>query len=167
MYSVQTPSLFSVPQRVLHWLTAALVFFNLLLPDGMNEWNRSIKRTGTATADQVASANIHAYVGVAILILVALRVVLRVVQGVPASSSQEPMIFRLVSQAVHVLLYGLLIAMPVTGMAAYYLSYNAAGNVHAEILKVILSVLIVGHVLGTLAHQFYWKTNVLRRMTVG
>jgi cytochrome b561 len=97
MYSVQTPSSFSVPQRVLHWLTAALVFFNLLLPDGMNEWNRSIKRTGTATADQVASANIHAYVGVAILILVALRVVLRVVQGVPASSSQEPMIFRLVS----------------------------------------------------------------------
>lgn len=164
---MRTPNSFSVPQRVLHWLTAALVLFNLLFPDGMDEWNRSIKRTGSATADQVANANIHAYVGVAILILVALRLIFRVVQGVPASPAQEPTILRRASQAAHVLLYGLLIAMPATGMAAYYWDYSAAGDVHADILKVILWVLIVGHVLGALVHQFYWKTNVLRRMTFG
>ncbi|MDW5317517.1 cytochrome b [Rhizobium sp. PL01] len=158
---------FSLPQRVLHWLTAGLVFFNLLLPDGMEEWNRSIKRTGSATADQVGSANIHAYVGIAILILVVLRLVLRFVQGVPPSSPLEPALFRVVATIAHVLLYGLLIAMPVTGMAAYYLGYDGAGDVHADILKVVLWVLIAGHVLGALTHKFYWKTNVLRRMTVG
>lgn len=132
----------------------------MLLPD-------AIKRTGSASVDQIASANIHAYVGVAILILVVLRVTLRVVQGVPASPPQEPKIIRLGSQAVHVFLYGLLIAMPATGMVAYYLGFRAAGDVHADILKVILWLLIVGHVLGALAHHFYWKTDILRRMTVG
>jgi cytochrome b561 len=39
--------------------------------------------------------------------------------------------------------------------------------VHADILKVVLWALIAGHVLGALTHQFYWKTNVLRRMTAG
>lgn len=164
---MNTPVAFSLPQRVLHWLTAGLVFFNLLLADGMEEWNRSIKRTGSATADQVGSANIHAYVGMTILILVVLRLGFRLVQGVPPSSPLEPAIFRVVAKIAHVLLYGLLIAMPVTGMAAYYLGYDGAGDVHADILKVVLWVLIAGHVLGALTHQFYWKTNVLRRMTVG
>ena len=164
---MKKPGSFSLPQRVLHWLTAGLVFFNLLLPDGMEEWNRSIKQSGSATADQVGSANIHAYVGITILILVALRLILRFVQGVPPSSPLEPAIFRVVAKIAHLLLYGLLIAMPVTGMAAYYQGYDRAGDVHADILKVVLWVLIAGHVLGALMHQFYWKTNVLRRITVG
>ena len=50
---------YSVPQRVLHWLVVGLVFFNLLLPDGMEAWNRAIRQTGTATREQVASANLH------------------------------------------------------------------------------------------------------------
>ena len=139
----------------------------VLLPDGMEEWNRNIERTGSATADQVGSANIHAYVGITILILVVLRLVLRFVQGAPPSSPQEPALFRVLAKIAHVLLYSLLIAMPVTGMAAYYLGYDGAGGVHADILKVVLWALITGHVLGALAHQLYWKTNVLRRMTVG
>lgn len=161
------PTSFSLPQRLLHWLTAALVFFNLLLPDGMNEWHRSMRRTGAATADQVAGANIHAYVGIAILVLVLLRLVLRVYQGAPASPSEEPMIFQLAAKAAHIVLYLLLLAMPMTGMAAYYLGYDAVGGLHADILKVVLWAVLGAHVLGVLVHQFYWKTNVLRRMTVG
>ncbi|WP_320197957.1 cytochrome b [Agrobacterium sp. rho-13.3] len=165
--TISAPLSFSLPQRILHWLTAALVIFNLLLPDGMTEWHRSIRRTGSATAEQIASANIHAYVGIAILVLVVLRLVLRFRQGVPASPPQEPAIFRLAAKAAHVALYALLIGMPLTGMAAYYLGFSGAGSFHADVLKVILWILIAGHVLGALVHQFYWKTNVLRRMTVG
>ncbi len=161
------PLSFSVSQRVLHWLTAALVTFNLVLPDGMSDWNRSMERDGMASADQVASANIHAYVGVSILALVVLRLILRFTRGVPASPPQEPPIFRMAATAAHAALYILLVAMPLTGMAAYYLGYGSAGELHADVLKVALWVLISGHVLGALVHQFYWKTNVLRRMTTG
>ncbi|TWF43295.1 cytochrome b [Neorhizobium alkalisoli] len=161
------PLSFSLPQRILHWLTAALVLFNLLLPDGMSEWNRSIKRTGAASADQVTSANIHAYVGIAILVLVVLRLIIRFIRGVAAAPPQEPAIFRTAAKVAHAALYVLLLAMPLTGMAVYYLGYGGAGDLHADILKVILWVLIGGHVLGALAHQFYWKTDVLRKMIVG
>ncbi|SDP06841.1 cytochrome b561 [Phyllobacterium sp. YR620] len=158
---------FSLPQRVLHWLAAALIFFNLLLPDGMTEWDRSVKKTGMASADQISSANIHAYVGILILGLVILRLALRFIRGVPASPTREPEIFKVASKFAHAALYFVLFAMPVTGMAAYYLGYNEAGDVHADILKVILWALIGMHVLGVLVHQFYWKTNVLRRMVFG
>ena len=158
---------FSLPQRVLHWLTAGLVFFNLLFPDGMNAWNRSIKQTGAASAEQVASANIHAYAGIAILVLVAARLLLRQVQGVPAAPSEEPQMFKLVAKVSEWTLYLLLIAMPVTGAAAYYLGFEGAGDLHADVLKAALWAVVGLHVLGALAHQFYWKTNVLRRMTIG
>lgn len=162
-----TPVSFSLPQRVVHWATALLVFFNLLFADGMEEWNRAVRRTGSATAEQVASANIHAYVGIAILILVALRLVLRFTSGVPAAPPEEPAIFRLGARLAHAALYILLIAMPLTGIGAYYLGNAQAGEVHAEVLKVLLWIVLAAHILGALVHQFYWKTDVLRRMTVG
>lgn len=146
---------FSLPQRVLHWLTAGFVFFNLLFPDGMNAWNRSIKQTGAANAEQVASANIHAYVGIAILLLVAARLLLRQVHGVPAAPSEEPQIFKLVAKVSEWTLYLLLIAMPVTGAAAYYLGFEGAGDLHADVLKAVLWAVVGLHVLGALAHQFY------------
>ena len=75
--------------------------------------------------------------------------------------------FRLVAKASEWILYILLIAMPVTGAAAYYFGYEDAGDLHADILKAVLWAAVGLHVLGALAHQFYWKTNVLRRMTIG
>jgi cytochrome b561 len=158
---------FSIPQRILHWLTAALVFFNLLLPDGMSEWKHSVRRTGSATPDQIASANIHAYVGIAILLLVVIRLVLRFTTGVPAAPPNEPAIFRIAAKLAHVALYLLLLTMPLTGIGAYYFGNGTAGNIHADVLKVLLWVLLSAHVAGVLVHQFYWKTNVLRRMTIG
>jgi cytochrome b561 len=133
----------------------------------MEQWHRAMRREGSATPEQVSSANIHAYVGIAILVLVALRLILRFTRGVPDAPAQEPRIFRLAAKVAHFGLYALLIAMPFTGIGAYYFGNGTAGDIHADILKVVLWVLIAGHVAGVLVHQFYWKTNVLRRMTVG
>jgi cytochrome b561 len=57
--------------------------------------------------------------------------------------------------------------MPLTGIAAYYFGMDAVGSLHADVLKVVLWVFVAAHVAGALVHQFYWKTNVLKRMTVG
>ncbi|QFY61609.1 cytochrome b [Rhizobium grahamii] len=158
---------FSLPQRLLHWGMALLIFFNLLFPDGMNEWHRAMRHGNVPSADQVAAANIHAYVGIAILVLAIVRVCLRLLQGAPAEIEDEPLLFRVAAKAVHVGLYAFIFVMPLTGIAAYYFGANTAGSLHADVLKVILWVLIAAHVAGALVHQFYWKTNVLRRMTVG
>jgi len=158
---------YSLSQRFLHWATVLLVLFNLLLPDGMNAWYRLIRHGGTPSPEQIASANIHAYVGVAILLMTILRLALRLVQGVPPEAADEPAIFRLAARLAHASLYLLLLALPASGIVVYYLGVEALGAQPADVLKLILWIVIVAHVFGALVHQFYWKTDVLRRMTMG
>ncbi|MGM4912184.1 cytochrome b [Rhizobium sp. 768_B6_N1_8] len=158
---------YSLSQRFLHWATVLLVLFNLLFPDGMNAWYRLIRHGGTPSPEQIASANIHAYVGIAILLMTILRLGLRFVQGVPPEAADEPAIFRLAARLAHASLYLLLLALPASGIAVYYLGVEALGALHADVLKLILWIVIVAHVFGALVHQFYWKTDVLRRMTMG
>lgn len=146
---------------------ALLILFNLLFTDGMEQWNRLVRRGETVTPDDVAAANIHAYVGIAILVLAAVRLGLRFVQGVPAASEVEPPLLRLLAHITHGLLYALLFAMPLAGIGAYYFGNTAAGFVHADVLKILLWALLGAHVAGALVHQLIWKTNVLARMTRG
>lgn len=166
---MQQPSImsYSLSQRFLHWAVALLIFFNLLFPDGMNIWHRLMRRGQVPTPEQISSANIHAYVGIAILVLAILRLGLRFTKGVPDEMAQEPAIFRLAARLAHAGLYILIFAMPLSGIAAYYFGIDPAGSFHADVLKIILWALIAAHVAGALVHQFYWKSNVLRRMTLG
>lgn len=158
---------FTPTQRILHWSVALLIFFNLLFPDGMNAWHRAVRRGIEPSADIVSSANIHAYVGLAILVLAIIRLGLRRTQGVPEETGSEPPILRVAARITHGTLYGLMLIMPLSGAAAYYLGIEAPGSIHAGIFKVLLWLLIGVHVAAALVHHFYFRTNVLRRMTIG
>lgn len=160
-------STYSIPQRVLHWCVTLLVFFNLLFPDGMNAWNGVIGCGEVPTSEEVASANIHAYVGVAILLFTVMRLLLRLKSGVPPEPDGQPAIFHNLAKLAHVLLYALIFLMPVTGIAAYYFGAETLGTLHADVLKVVLWVVICAHAAGALVQHFYFRTNVLRRMTIG
>lgn len=161
------PAAYSLPQRALHWLMALLILFNLVFSEGMEHWAQLMRRGEPIAPDDMGAANIHAYVGIAILVLAALRLVLRLVQGAPEPPAQEPPVLRRVAGLAHGLLYVLFFAMPLSGIARYYLGAEAAGFLHAGPMKALLWLLIAAHVAGALLHQLYWKTNVLRRMTVG
>ncbi len=161
------PLSYSVPQRIVHWLTALLILFNLLFADGMEHWHRVVARGGTATPDEVASANIHAYVGISILVLAVIRLILLAVQGKPAVPEDEPKLAKLASAVVHGLLYLSLFLLPISGIAAYYFGFGVAGEMHAEVFKTILWFVLGVHVAAALVHQFYWKTDVMARMTKG
>lgn len=161
------PLVFSIPQRSVHWLTALLVFYNLLSPGQIERVADLLGGGKQPSASEWSSANLHIYIGFAILALTALRLVLRFVQGAPDAPPAEPPLFQFGAKAAHVLLYALLLAMPLSGIAKFYLGIDFAGFVHGGPMKLLLWVLVVGHVLGALAHKFYWKTNVLERMTRG
>ncbi len=53
------------------------------------------------------------------------------------------------------------------GIAAYYFGVNAAGSIHADLMKVVLWVVVAVHVLGALVQHFCFRTDVLRQMTTG
>ncbi|KQM31479.1 cytochrome B [Rhizobium sp. Leaf68] len=155
---------YSIPQKALHWMMALLILFNLIFSDGMEHWNRLMRRGEPITPDDIASANIHAYVGIAVLVLCLVRLCLRLVQGVPEAPADEPPIAKLVAKVTHWAFYAIFLAMPLSGIGKYYFGNDIAGELHGGPIKLLLWALIVLHILGVLVHQFFWRTNLLRRM---
>ena len=160
-------SAYSLPQRLLHWLIALLVFFNLLFPDGMNAWKHLVRNGQTPSPADISSANIHAYVGIAVLVLTIIRLAVRLSSGTPEAPSGQPALLHYIARVTHVLLYVLIFAMPLSGMAAYYFGIDTAGFVHGGPIKMLLWVVVVMHIFGALIQHFYFRSDVLRRMTIG
>ncbi len=158
---------YSLSQRLIHWIMAVLILFNLLFTEGMEEFTEAAEEGQAVTPDMIASANIHAYVGIAVLCLAVMRLILRFIQGAPAAPVDEPPLAQMASKVTHATFYLLFFALPVAGIAAYYFNIEAAGSLHAGPLKLLMWVLIVLHVGAILVHQFYWKTPVAQRMIRG
>lgn len=163
----QTPVSFSLSQRALHWIMALLILFNLLFSDDMVRWGALFYGNKPIPDDIQLSANIHAYVGIAILVLALLRLALRFIQGVPPEPEGEPRIFRVLSKVAHWAFYLLFIAMPLAGIAGYYFGSGSAALFHGNQMKLAMWFLIIIHIGAVAVHQFYWKTGILKRMTTG
>jgi cytochrome b561 len=149
-------------QIALHWVIALLVLFQLIFGESMGEVGRAVARGETPDPTEQALASAHYWVGIAILALVALRILMRLVQGAP-----EPVGAGLQLKAakiIHAIFYLLLIAVPVTGLLAVYVN-EEIGEVH-EIGKPLFIAFIVLHALGALFHHFKLKDDTLRRMFV-
>ena len=103
--------------RTLHWLMAALIFVGL--PLGV--W-ASLLPGGDGTRIQILF--FHKSIGVTVLGLIALRIIWRLVVGVPAYAEPLGKLTEMASRAGHLALYALMIAMPVSG----YLGSTAGGR---------------------------------------
>lgn len=158
---------YSLAQKALHWLTVILVLFNLLLPGSIERVVDLLGGGKTPTASETLSANLHIYSGIAILVFTVLRLMLRFIQGAPGQPDGEPDIFHLLAKLSHAVFYAVLILMPALGIAKYYFDIDAAGDLHGGLVKLFLWALIALHVAAVLVHQFWWKTNLLARMTTG
>jgi cytochrome b561 len=105
----------------------------------------------------------HAWIGLLVLALVAVRIAVRLIQGAPPVEETN----RLQAMAAHVthwLFYGLLFFMPITGILTYYLGLPV-GELH-ELGEPVFIVLIAAHVGATAWHQFVKRDGIMRRMTV-
>ena len=105
----------------------------------------------------------HIIGGALILLLACWRLILRNDRGTPPPPEGEPEVFRKAGHAAHLALYGLLIALPVTGALAWGGQMEAAGEAH-EVLKTLLMLLVLAHIGAVVMHQLVWKTGLLKRM---
>lgn len=154
---------FSRLQISLHWLTVAFVAFNLLFEDGLKTAQRAYK-AGTAVGfSDGIMASLHAWSGLIILAMVIMRLILRLVHGVPAPPPGDSKDLDKISSLTVLAFYILLIGMPLTGFIAYYLQVFWMGEIHSW-GKPFLLALIALHVAAALWHHFYKRNDVLRRM---
>jgi cytochrome b561 len=97
-------------------------------------------------------------------VLVVWRLALRTLRGVPAAPEGENPLLERAATLGHWGLYALMIALPVTGLLAWYGGFASLAGLHGGILKALLWLLIIGHVGAALYHHFILKDGLLNRM---
>lgn len=160
----------ATPMILLHWLTAPAVVVAY------------VSSGDPSKASHVLSGQIHVASGLAVFLLVALRVPLRLVVGAPPAEP-GPRWQRQAARAAHVALYALLFAVPLAGwveladktaqfsVAGYALPLPDAGALWARALGAAHTTLgdalvwLAGlHAAAALAHHYVQRDGTLARM---
>jgi cytochrome b561 len=157
------PTGYSLAQIALHWIIAALVIFQWIFGEDIVPAYRAFRRGNDVAPGDMADANIHVYVGIAIFVLAILRLAIRVKRGVPAAPAGETALQRRAAAGVHLVLYAVIFLMPLTGAGAWFLDMHWLGEVH-ELGKPVILIAVLLHVAGALWQHFVRKSDVLVRM---
>ena len=165
--------------RIMHWVMAALVLGALLIGVTMVQVVHD-------AAERFELTQTHKSIGVAILGLALVRLCLRIRATAPVPEPAAPLVMN-AAKAVHIALYVLLLAMPLSGwlmasttpvrvptsvfalfelpypLAPDFATYRLARGVHVA-SAITLASLIALHVAATLGHSLLWRDNIVRRM---
>jgi cytochrome b561 len=162
----------------IHWITALLVVTQVVLGFTFKEF----MERGPARSEVLAW---HKTLGATILLLALIRLAVRLLNPPPPYPSDYPKWQRFVAVWNHRLFYILLIALPLTGLAAVsgravggwvplqlglklpaipgIAPENDFGDVHVVLVWTTLA-LVVLHISAALYNQFWSPTNVADRM---
>lgn len=171
-----SPSIYDPVAKALHWAIAALLAVQFTIG-----WTMPHVRKGTLP---VGAIGWHVTVGVAIILLVAARIVWRFARPPKLPSTERGTLAR-AAQVTHLLLYLLMAVVPVLGWAnassrdwavglTQWLKLprimpvgsklgHDFGDLHGN-LAIVLVVIIALHVAAGLYHQFVARDQTLRRM---
>ncbi|MHA6692745.1 cytochrome b [Devosia sp. A449] len=155
------PKGYSRIQIVLHWTIAALVIFQLFVNEAMQ--HAFSNRLDGEPIGEMGGAQLHMTIGISVLVLAVIRLAIRIFRGVPAPHGDTPAVLNWLGHATHILLYGFIFAMPLTGATAWFLGIEFAAELH-ELGRLILVPAIGFHVLGALAEHFVFRNDTLKRM---
>lgn len=169
---------YSIPAILLHWLTALLIVAAFVLGLIMTDMPG-------ITPTKLQYFSWHKWLGVTVFGLACLRLLWRLFNQPPPHPADMAKWQKQAAGAVHLLLYALIFASPVSG----YLHSLAAGvpvvylgifplpvvlapnpdikelleDVH-YVLNMTMAALVALHVLGALKHHFIDRDGILKRM---
>ncbi|ACR27216.1 cytochrome b [Burkholderia glumae] len=179
MNPTSSPSGFSPLARALHWLMAMLIIAMLFIGVGM---------VGSVSARHTVLVAIHKPLGIAILVLVIVRLVVRLRRGAPPLPDDLPWWQKAAAHLSHWVLYALMVAMPLIGwamlsaggypvvlgggvrlpalVAADPVAFAWLRNAH-EVLAFVLFATVLLHLAAALFHGLIRRDGVLRSMVRG
>jgi cytochrome b561 len=159
----------------LHWLMAALILFVGILGLLLDDWPKATK---------LFWINIHAQIGMLVLVLLMARIWWRRTHAPPELPPEVSEISRRVSHPAHLLIYALMLVTPLVGIVAFVWHarvfdfglfaidfgvksngpvYHQAEDIHLW-LTYGLFALVAGHGAAALWHHFISRDTVLLRM---
>lgn len=155
------PRHYSGLQIALHWIIATLIVVQLTINSDMQQ--AFAQRLAGTTLPDSAGAVFHAAIGMSVLALAILRLTIRTRRGVPPAHKDNHPIVNGLSHATHLLLYGFLFFMPITGALAWFTGIELAGVLH-ELGRLVLIPAILLHLGGALFEELVLNKRVLKRM---
>lgn len=155
------PKGYTRTQIVLHWTIFVLISFQLIFGEEIGGAYRALMR-GTEVTPSFWVVS-HIAVGIAVLVLVIPRFIIKSVRGAPPQPENEPAKLKLAANLAHLTLYALVFLTPVSGLLAWFGQQSWAAQIH-EVMKPLLIILIGLHVLGALYQHYVLKSGVLARM---
>ena len=162
---VQTPDGYGPVQIALHWAIAGMVLLQLLLSGPIQVAFDARMDGGSPIHGFLggALATAHLVVGSSILVLAVWRLALRLTRGAPPASMPAPRVIVLIGKVAHLLLYGFIFLMPVTGLVAWFFQSDLAAGLHGW-LRWPFILLVVGHGVGALVEHMVFRNRTLERM---
>jgi cytochrome b561 len=169
---------FPATSRILHWTMAAMIVAMLFIGVGMV----------TSPDRYHGLVSIHRPLGVAILVLAAIRLVNRQLRKPPSLPPDMPAPLKLVANASHVALYVLMFAVPLVGwamlsagaypvvmfggfvlppIAPHDASLYALLRETHEVLAVLFFLTFLAHMAAALAHAAIFRDGVFQSMAGG
>ncbi len=143
-------------QIALHWVVAILILVAWLSAEGAEEAMEAVEDGGAVGFVP------HVAFGLAILALVVVRILVRLSRGAPAAPGEPGSLAMKAADWSHRLIYLLMIAVPLGGASVFFLGLDV-GDVHGLAANVLMLV-VLGHALMALYHQYILKDGLLRRM---
>ena len=151
-------SRYSPIQIGLHWLVAILVLATWWNSDGMN---RALDHRLEQGAD--GTWPLHVWLGLSVLGAVAIRAVVRLLEGAPEPVDHGSELLARAAWWSHALLYALLLLIPLGGILVWFLGVESLGEIHGLAGTAILWV-AGAHAAAALYHHFVLKDRTLVRM---
>ena len=169
------PQAFHPFARVLHWLMAVLILAMLFI---------GVSMVADLSLRHPVLISLHKATGLALLVLVVLRIAVRLTLPHPPLPNDLPKLQRWAAGASHLLLYGLMLAMPLLGWAMLSAGdyprplglpaiaphnlqlYAVLRQAHGWAGYVLFATMLV-HVGAALMHAWVRRDGVLRSMWPG
>lgn len=153
---MRTTTGYSGAQIALHWLITILIPLAWLSGEGAEDALDAIREGDTAGFVP------HVAFGLAILALVAVRILVRLGRGAPAAPGRPGSLPVLAADWGHRLIYLLMVAVPLGGISVWFLGLRV-GDIHGLAANILMLV-VLGHALMALYHQYVLKDGLIRRM---
>lgn len=188
------PDRYGAVTKTFHWLTALLILSAIPLGLFANDLAHAVRNPDIATTDADVSRaaflfSLHKTIGVTVFFVALLRILWAMGQTKPGLLNGDKPVEARAAETVHWLLYGSLVAVPLTGWIHHAATTGFApiwwpfgqslpfvpkddGLAHTfaslhHILNWVLWVSLAAHIAGALKHHVIDRDATLRRMLPG
>ena len=155
------PRGYSRLQIVLHWAIAVLIIAAFFTHEVMHQ--AFDDRLASGVMPGLSDGTLHTMLGGLVFLLVVIRVIVRLGQGAPDPVDGTSETMARAAHIGHMVIYALIVGIPLGGMVAWFGGLEFVGNVHGIAGKALM-LIVLGHAIMALYHQYVVKDGTLARM---